>query len=132
MTPSPKFCLSDELRKSGQVDEAIEFAQAATERSPEVAWHHHHLADLLALKSRWRRALAEIDEAILLEPKRATHYRFRGEILLKMEKLEEARDALQSATQCKDAEPRDFELLSQTSGRLAGQEKRGVEVNSLQ
>ena len=127
-----KFCLSDELRKCGQIDEAIEFAQAAAERNPEVAWHHHHLADLLALKSRWRRALAAIDEAILLEPDRATHHHFRAEILQKMDKLEEARGALDSATRCKDAEPRDFQLLSEISAQLSRPEKQDIAVGPPQ
>ena len=128
----PKFCLSDQLRKSGQIDEAIEFAEAATERNPEVAWHQHHLADLLVLKSQWRRALAAIDEAILLEPNRATHHHFRGEILLKMEKPEDARGALESATRCHDAEPRDFQLLDKISKQLSGPEKQGAGVGPLQ
>ena len=114
----PKFCLSAELRKAGQVEEAIEFAQACAKGNPEVAWNHHHLADLLALGSLWDRALAAIDEAILLEPKRATHYHLRGEILIKMQKLDEARGALETAAGCGDARAEDFQLLGRTCAQL--------------
>jgi tetratricopeptide (TPR) repeat protein len=107
----PKFCLSDELRKAGQIHEAIELAQACAKSNPEVAWHHHHLADLLVLESRWDPALAAIDEAILLEPKRAMHHRLRGEILLKMQRLDEARNSLETVVRCGDARAEDFHLL---------------------
>jgi tetratricopeptide (TPR) repeat protein len=114
----PKFCLSDELQKAGQVEEAIELAQACAKSNPEVAWHHHHLADLLVLESRWGRALAAIDEAILLEPKRATHHRLRGEILLKMQKLDEARNSLEMTGRCGDARADDFHLLGDICAQL--------------
>ena len=112
---SARFFLSDELAKAGDVESAIEQAQAAIACDPKVPWRHHHLADLLIRKSQWDQGLAAIDQAILLDPKRATHHYIRGEILLKLGRLEEARSAAAAATQCQDTVPWHFHLLGHVS-----------------
>jgi Flp pilus assembly protein TadD len=63
------------------------------------------------LKSRWGQSLVAINEAIALEPRRAIHHHLRGEILLKMKKLKQARVSLELATQCEDSKAADFHLL---------------------
>jgi tetratricopeptide (TPR) repeat protein len=113
-----KFCLSDELRKAGEVDEAIQYARTCVETGPEVPRHHRLLADLLALKKQWREALAVIEEAIHREPTRASHHRFRGKMLINIGQFEEARNSLDVATRCADARADDFRLLGQVSDRL--------------
>ena len=114
----PKFCLSDELRQAGLVEEALELAQACVTLGPEVAAHHRQLAELLTLTSQWDKALGAIDDTILLEPGRASHHRFRAEILLKLETLEGARGSLEKATHCDDAGPQDFHSLGHTCSQL--------------
>ena len=87
---SARMCLSDELRKIGEIEQAIEHAEAAVQCNPDVAWNFHYLAHLYTLKSRWNIALQAIDQAIELEPERAMHHHVRGEISLEWQKLVEA------------------------------------------
>ncbi len=104
------FCLADELRKAGDVDEALEYARACARLAPGVPRHHRLLADLLALNKLWNEALAAIDEAVKLEPGRAPHHHFRGHILLKMGRLEEARASLEAATHCAELGTNQFSV----------------------
>ncbi len=113
-----RIFLSNELRKAGDVEGAIEEARQATICSPEAAHYFHQLASLLIIKSRLHRALAAIDEAILLEPTRARRHHLRAQILLKMKRVEEARDAIEQATRCDDAERQHFDLLGQICAQL--------------
>ena len=115
------YCLSDELRKAGQVGEAIDFARAAAALNPRNALYPYHLAQLLVFEARLGEALAAIDEAILLEPDKGRRQHFRGEILLKMERHEEARSALEAATRRSDAQPRHFRMLAKIC-KLLGDE----------
>ena len=115
---SARFFLSDELAKAGDVEGAIEEARAAASCEPEIAWRHHHLADLLIRKSQWGQALAAIDQAILRDPKRAVHHYLRAEILLKMGKLDEARTSSEEATRCEDTVPWHFHLLGHVCASL--------------
>ena len=83
-----------------------------------VPWRHHHLADLLIRKGRWGQALPAIDQAVLLEPKRAAHHYLRAEILVKMGRLEEARSSTEEATRCEDTVPWHFHLLGHVCASL--------------
>jgi tetratricopeptide (TPR) repeat protein len=38
-----RFCLSDELHKTGQLAKAVEQARIAAALKPSTAWYHHHL-----------------------------------------------------------------------------------------
>lgn len=113
-----RLLLSNLLRKAGDVETAIEEAVAAAKYNPEEARCFSHLSELLDVQSRWNKALAAIDEAILLEPTRARHHRLRGEILRKMKRLEEARSSLEGATRCEDAQAWDFHLLGRIRALL--------------
>ena len=100
---------------ANQFHEAVELMRTAVHHHPGQARYHAGLATGLARNPRWvREAIQEMDKAVQLEPRVASHHLQLAELLLGQGLKLRARRAAQTALRLSPAAPRALRVLEET------------------
>jgi curved DNA-binding protein CbpA len=95
--------------------EAVELMRSAVKHAPEQARYRAGLAAALSRNPHWvREAIQEIEEAIRLEPRVASHHAQLAEMLLSQGLKLRARRAAEAALRLNPQEPRARHVLAET------------------
>jgi tetratricopeptide (TPR) repeat protein len=88
---------ANQLKRKGNLHEAIVEYNRGTKLNPNFAWYHYGLGDILTLQGKFDEAAKAYQTALALKPKSACFYNNLAEVLAKQGKTEEAIASLTKA-----------------------------------